>query len=76
MSQPLTLNNLEAALRAAGAVGQSSTLFPGTVAFNLFVRDPKEGPLAAPVSITGQGPDLAAAAIDALRKLSTSAVPR
>lgn len=69
MSQPLTLDALEAALRSIGAVGQSATLFQSTCSFTIRLRDPNEGPLAPLVAITGQGPTLDAAVVDALRKI-------
>lgn len=65
----LTVDALEAALRAAHAVHTSAALFAGTCTFTIRVRDASDGPLALPVAVVGQGATLDAAIVDALRKV-------
>ena len=62
----LTVDALEAALRAAHAVHVSASLFAGTCAVTIRVRDALG---AEPVAVTGQGATLDAAIVDALRKV-------
>jgi hypothetical protein len=60
----LTVDGLEAALRAIGVVSCGAVLFSGRVTVSLRMRDS----LGEPVAVTGEGPSLDAAMVDALRK--------
>ena len=64
MIAPLTVADLEAALRALGVEHCSAALLGGVVAVSLRVRDA----MREPVAVTGEGATLDGAMVDAMRK--------